>query len=85
MTEPAPHTRPRYRVTCYELIGEREQLIMDVADQGFVVATGKFTGGAIDGELCHAGPRELQTHLALLIANDKQLLNDHARNQRRPR
>jgi hypothetical protein len=85
MAEPAPHPRPRYRVVCYELIGEREELIMDVTDQGFVVATGGITATVMEGELCHAGPHKLQAHLALLIANDKQLLGDHTRRQRRPR
>ena len=79
------HPRPRYRVICYELTEDREKLIADVTDEGFVLATGKLAGGVLEGELCHAGPRELQAHLALLIANDKQLLGDHAPRPRRPR
>ncbi len=86
MAEPAPHPRPRYRVICYELTDDREDLIMDVTDQGFVVATGRLTpSGIMQGELWHAGPRQLQAHLALLIGNDKQLLGNHARPKPRPR
>ncbi len=86
MTEPTPHPPPRYRVICYELTDDREDLIMDVTDQGFVVATGRLTPRSImQGELCHAGPRQLQAHLALLIANDKQLLGDHPRRKAPPR
>ena len=76
---------PRYRVICYELTDEHEQLIADITDQGFVLATGKLTDHALEGELCHAGPRELQAHLALLIANDKQLRGDHTYDKPRPR
>jgi hypothetical protein len=85
MADPTPPPRPRYRVICYELIEDRQELIADVTDQGFVLATGRITRDTLEGELCHAGPRELQAHLALLIANDKQLQRDHAPRRRRPR
>ena len=76
---------PRYRVICYELIDNREQLIVDITDHGFVLATGKFTNDVLEGELCHAGPHDLQAHLALLIANDKQLRAGHTHGKPRPR
>ena len=85
MAEPAPHPRPRYQAICYELSGDRKELIADITDQGFVLATGKLIDDTIEGELSHAGPRELQAHLALLIANDKQLLGDHTHSAPRPR
>lgn len=66
-----------YRVICYELIEDRKNLIMDSTDHGFIAATGSIIGGVIDGELSHAGPHELQAHLALTIANDEQLLGAH--------
>jgi hypothetical protein len=77
MPDPAPRPRPRYRVICYELIDGHEEVIADITDQGFVLATRKLAGEMIEGELNHAGPRDLQAHLALLIANDKQLLGEH--------
>ncbi len=79
------HPRPRYRVICYELTDDRKELIADITDEGFVLASGKLANGTLEGELCHAGPHELQAHLALLIANDKQLLGDHAPRRPRPR
>lgn len=80
-----PHPPARYRVICYELTKDREELIADITDEGFVLATGKLANETLEGELCHAGPHELQAHLALLIANDKQLLGDHPPNRSRPR
>jgi hypothetical protein len=50
---------------------------MDSTYHGFIAATVSIKGGVIDGELSHAGPRELQAHLALMIANDDQLLAKH--------
>ena len=82
MTEPTPRPRPRYQVICYELIGEQRNLIMDTTDDGFIATTGTITNGMMEVELSHAGPRELQAHLALMIANDKQLLGDHTTRQR---
>lgn len=69
--------KPRYQLICYEIVGEQRTTIIDTTDQGFVAAVGKITGGVMEAELVHAGPRELQAHLALLIANDKQLLSQH--------
>lgn len=87
MTDPHSTPRPkrRYQVICYEIVGEHRELIMDSTDDGFIAATGSINHGVLDGELSHAGPRELQAHLALMIANDKQLLGEHAPRQRRPR
>jgi hypothetical protein len=69
--------KARYRVICYELVDDRKNLIMDSTGQGFIAATGTLVRDVIDGELSHAGPHELQAHLALMIANDDQLLGDH--------
>ena len=81
----ASNPRPRYRLICREQIDGREEPIADITDQGFVLATGRLIDGVMEAELCHAGPRELQAHLALLIANDKQLLGDHEPGRRRSR
>jgi len=72
-------------VICYELIDDHQDLIADITDQGFVLATGKLAGDTLEGELCHAGPRDLQAHLALLIANDKQLRGSHTHGKPRSR
>jgi hypothetical protein len=80
--QPSPSPRPRYQVICYELTGEQRNLIMDVTDDGSIAATGSITNDIIDVELAHAVPHELQAHLALAIANDKQLLDDHAPRRR---
>lgn len=86
MPRPAPARLLLRRSTiCYELTADREELIADLTNEGFLLATGKLANGTLEGELCHAGPHELQAHLALLIANDKQLLGDHAPNRPRPR
>jgi hypothetical protein len=87
MTDPqsAPPPKRRYQVICYEILGDERTLIMDSTDEGFIAATGSISHDALDGELSHAGPRDLQAHLALMIANDKQLLGEHAPRQRRPR
>jgi hypothetical protein len=68
---PRPH--PRYRVVCYELRGDHQQVVMDATGAGFVAATGVITAGRLQGELVSAGPPELQAHLALRIASDDQL------------
>jgi hypothetical protein len=81
MPDRTPHPRPRYRVICYEVTDDHQEVIADITDQGFVLATGKLAGEMVEGELRHAGPRNLQAHLALLIANDKQLLGDHTHTQ----
>jgi hypothetical protein len=65
------------QVICYEIIGEHRNLIMDSTDHGFIAATGSIQGAVIDGELSHAGPLDLRAHLALMIANDDQLLGKH--------
>ena len=83
--QPSAQHERRYQVICYEIIGEQRKLIMDSTDNGFIAATGSINHGILDGELSHAGPRELQAHLALMIASDKQLLAEHAPRQRRPR
>jgi hypothetical protein len=74
---PSRQPTARYQVICYEIIGEQRNLIMDSTDQGFIAATGSIKGGGSDGELSHAGPRDLQAQLALMIANDDQLLGKH--------
>lgn len=63
----------RYRVVCYELSGDREQVVMDATGAGFIAATGVLSAGRLKGELASAGPHELQVHLALRIASDDQL------------
>lgn len=65
----------RYRVVCYELLGDRqqEQVVMDATGAGFIAATGVISAGRLKGELASAGPQELQAHLALRIASDDQL------------
>ena len=45
----------------------------------------RVDASTLEGELCHAGSRELRAHLALLIANDKQPLGNHAPHHQRPR
>jgi hypothetical protein len=82
-TAPSPPPRPRYQVICYEITSEERKLIMDSTSEGFIAATGSITSGVLDAELSHAGPRDLQAHLALMIGNDEQLLGQHR--PRRPR
>lgn len=64
---------PRYRVVCYELRDDREQVVMDATGAGFIAATGVITAGRLRGELVSAGSQQLQAHLALRIASDDQL------------
>jgi hypothetical protein len=70
-------------VICYEITGEQRNLIMDSTNDGFIAATGSIKTDVLDAELSHAGPRELQAHLALMIANDEQLLDENAPRRRR--
>lgn len=79
MAQPPFSPRPnrRYQVICYELVGDQRNLIMDSTSDGFVAATGSIESGVLSAELSHAGPHELQAHLALMIGNDKQLLGQH--------
>jgi hypothetical protein len=71
----------RYRVICYELANDGQQnIIMDSTNDGFIATTGSIHGAVMDAELAHAGPHELQAHLALMIATDDQL---HAKHQPR--
>ena len=63
----------RYRVVCYDLEGNHQQVVMDATGAGFVAAVGTIDDGVLRGELSSAGPHELQAHLALAIANDEQL------------
>ncbi len=72
----------RYRVICYELTNGQENIIMDSTDDGFLAATGSIHGAMLDAELAHAGPHELQAHLALMIANDDQLNTKHRRGRK---
>lgn len=76
-TPRSPQPKRRYQVICYELVGEDRELIMDSTSDGFVAATGSINSGVLSAELSHAGPHELQAHLALAIGNDKQLLGQH--------
>ena len=74
----ARQSTTRYRVVCYELTNDGQQnTIMDSTDEGFVAATGSIHGAVMNAELAHAGPHELQAHLALMIANDDQLHGKH--------
>ena len=73
----ARQPKGRYRVVCYELIDGQQNIIMDSTDDGFIAATGSIHSAVLDAELAHAGPRELQAHLALMIANDDQLHATH--------
>lgn len=72
-TNQPAHPKPRYRVVCYELIGEHSNIIMDDTSEGFIAATGTITNDVMTGELLTAGPPDLQGHLAITIANDDQL------------
>ena len=63
----------RYRVVCYELCGEEEQVVMDATGDGFIAAAGTISAGRLRGDLLSAGTEELQAHLALRIASDEQL------------
>ena len=78
LRQPAARRQPtrRYRVICYELTDGRETLIIDSTDDGFIAATGSIHNAVMQAELAHAGPHELQAHLALMIANDDQLNSD---------
>jgi hypothetical protein len=69
----AASTDPCYRVVCYELSGDRQQVVMDATGDGFIAATGVIVAGRLRGELVSAGTEDLQAHLALRIANDEQL------------
>lgn len=73
MAERAPSPSPRYRVVCYELRGEGQQVVMDATGEGFIAAAGVISAGRLRGELMSAGTEELQAHLALQIASDEQL------------
>jgi hypothetical protein len=73
MAEHTASPHPRYRVVCYELQGDRQQLVMDATGAGLIAATGVISAGRLKGELGSAGPQELQAHLALRIASDDQL------------
>lgn len=73
----ARQPKARYRVVCYELTDGQQNTIMDSTDDGFIAATGSIHHAVLDAELAHAGPRELQAHLALMIANDDQLHPKH--------
>jgi hypothetical protein len=75
--------KPRYRVICYELTDGHETVIIDSTDDGFIAATGSIHNAVLEAELAHAGPRELQAHLALMIANDDQL-HAHHQPKRKP-
>jgi hypothetical protein len=85
MPTPPSSPRPtrRYQVICYEIIDEERSLIMDSTTDGFIAATGSIKHDVLNAELSHAGPRDLQAHLALMIANDKQLLGEHRPRRRR--
>ncbi len=74
----ARQPKGRYRVVCFELTDGQQNITMDSTDDGFIAATGSIHNAVLDAELAHAGPRELQAHLALMIANDEQL---HAKRQ----
>ena len=78
----ARQPKGRYRVVCYELTNGQQNIIMDSTDDGFIAATGSIHDAVLDAELAHAGSRELQAHLALMIANDDQL-NDAKRQPKR--
>ena len=69
--------RARYRVICFELTEDGETVIIDSTDDGFIAATGSIHDDVLEAELAHAGPYELQAHLALMIANDEQLHTHH--------
>ena len=73
MAECAASPDTRYRVVCYQLQGEHEQVVMDATGDGFIAATGVILTGRLRGELLSAGTEELQAHLALQIASDDQL------------
>jgi hypothetical protein len=79
----SPRPSRRYQVICYEIVGEDRELIMDSSNDGFVAATGSINRGVLSAELSHAGPHELQAHLALMIGNDNQLLGQHRPRRRR--
>ena len=85
MADPQSSQRPkrRYQVICYEIVGEQRNLIMDSTNDGFIAATGSIKQDVLDAELSYAGPRDLQAHLAVMIANDKQLLGEHRPRRRR--
>jgi len=38
----AQQPKARYRVVCYELIDDQQNIIMDAADDGFITATGSI-------------------------------------------
>ena len=73
----AQQSKARYRVVCYELTNGQQNTIMDSTDDGFIAATGSIHDAVLHAELAHAGSRELQAHLALMIANDDQLHPKH--------
>lgn len=75
MAQRSPTAQPghRYRVVCYELSGEREEVVIDATGAGFIAATATIQAGVMDGELASAGPQALQEHIALMIANDDQI------------
>jgi hypothetical protein len=54
--KPPARRKPRYRVVCYELIGENSNVIMDDTSEGFIAATGTITRGVMTAELLTAGP-----------------------------
>jgi len=88
MAAPKPTVGPkrRYRVVCYELIGENSNVIMDDTSEGFIAATGTITHGVMTAELLTAGPHDVQAHLAITIGDDELLARLTGRHsQARPR
>jgi hypothetical protein len=82
--KPTAGPKPRYRVVCYELIGENSNVIMDDTSEGFIAATGTITRGVMTAELLTAGPNDVQAHLAITIADDKLLARLTGRHSQAP-
>ena len=64
----------RYRIVCYELDGEQQNVILDTTARAFIAVTGTLDeNGTMHGNGTHAGPLPLLKRIAQLIADDEQL------------
>jgi len=70
MSTPVTAGRLSYRVVVYEHDHHhgRQTVIMDATGSGLIAAVATITGGNMDAQVADGGPRDLQAHIALLIA-----------------
>lgn len=83
--EPLPPTR--YRIVCYEIADDHQQVILDETAQAFIAAAGTIdNNNTMRGNGTNAGPLPLLRRLASVIADDQRLqLRSLTPRPRRPR